>query len=309
MRPLDPEPRSVLHFGADFLDVSRTRLYTPRTLRSILEPLAGVGGGPVVDLGSGRGYFLSQYLSQWSNSEPALRLDLDAELLATGLDVARVRASAAKLPLRSQSVGTILVHFMLSRVSEAIALAALSEAARVLRPGGKLLAVEPCLGMTTYHSPWNPGAGRLMALARRMKASFQARHNHIDENFGLALPAAVAEHLDVHSVELHVARWFSAFPESTAGQWRDVVDARRRELETRDPVRDFVDAHGDTECPTVEEGPALVSLGADGIDLTTEGFRQLNRDRIDDLTSTLTDESGREAVDLIPVVSVYAVKG
>lgn len=309
MRRFDSDQRSALQFGAEFLDSSRRKMYTERTLRSILEPLAGDDEGPVVDLGSGRGYFLSRYLSQSGDARLAIRLDLDADLLATGFDVARLRGSAASLPLRSESIGTVLVHFMLSRVSRAIALAALSEAARVLRPGGKLLAVEPCLGMTTYHSPWNPSTGRLMTLARRMKASFQARHNGIDENFGLALPAAVAEHLDVRSVELHVAKWFSAFPESTTGQWRDVVEDRRRELEVRDPVRDFVDAHGHTESPPVVESPALVALGVDGVDLTAEGFRQLNRARIDDLSSALTDKSGREAVDFIPVVSVHAVKG
>lgn len=300
--------RAALRFDADFLDVSRAKLYTERTLQSIFEPMDREDGGPVVDLGSGRGYFLGRHLSRSGTEGLALRLDLDASLLATGLDVPRVQGSALQLPFRTGSIGTVLCHFMLSRVTRRVASATISEAARVLRPGGRLLAVEPCLGMSTYHSPRSPSTAGLMALARRMKASFQLRHNDIDENYGLVLPEAVAAHLDVLTVELHVAKWFSAFPESAGGVWRDVVEERRRELENRDPVRDFVDAHGATERPPVTDGPGLVAIGENGLELTAAGFGELSRQRIEDLSSSLMDPLNREPIDLIPVVSVFAVK-
>ena len=174
-------------------------------------------------------------------------------------------------------------------------------------------AVSVCgLGLTTYHSSMDGNAGRLMGLARRTKAEFQSRTNDIDENVGLVLPREVAHHLSVQSVDLHVAKWYTGFPEPWDSSWAEALRTRRHDLDRRDAVNDFVDAHGRGEQVPVEGSSGrLVNEEGELVELTTEGFHRLQATRLADIDRTLHGgaDDDSPSVELIPVVSVAASKG
>lgn len=100
-------------------------------------------GGPVLDLACGDGLLLSRL-------QASKRTVLGADLSAGELAAARTRlgqsvplhqARAQALPLASASIAAVTCHMALMLMAQPTAVVA--ELARVLRPGGRLLAVVP----------------------------------------------------------------------------------------------------------------------------------------------------------------------
>ncbi len=113
-----------------------------RVLRR-LEALAGISGRDVVEIGSGTGRTaatLARRARRYVAIEPEpamLRIARSAAPAAF-----HVRARGEALPIPTGSVDRVLATWFLANARRAVQRAAEAEAARVLRPGGSLWAVE-----------------------------------------------------------------------------------------------------------------------------------------------------------------------
>jgi SAM-dependent methyltransferase len=138
-------------------------LWGPEGLREDGARLLGdVAGRRVLEIGCG-----SAPCSRWLVQQGAdvVAFDLSAGMLAraaelnrsTGIDVPLVQADAAALPLADASFDVVLYRLVLHHIAFQGPLApCFEEAARLLRPGGVLVAIEPGL--------WHPvGAGLQLA--------------------------------------------------------------------------------------------------------------------------------------------------
>ncbi len=113
----------------------RTRAASPSVLRPLREALAGAPGRRLADIGGGTGNY-AQALAR-EGWEPVV-LDRSAGMLghAAAKGLQTMEADATSLPLADASFDAAMLVSMLHHVEEPRA--ALAEAARILRPGGRL---------------------------------------------------------------------------------------------------------------------------------------------------------------------------
>jgi malonyl-CoA O-methyltransferase len=102
--------------------------------QALLPPLFG---HDVLDLGSGRGHYAT--LARASGATRVVALDLTPEMLEAAPPPA-VIADACRLPLADQTFDVVIAALVMSYVADPSR--ALREAARVLRPGGVIVASE-----------------------------------------------------------------------------------------------------------------------------------------------------------------------
>ena len=151
-----PEARALKDLdGAEAAMAFRRIIRRKGFLRALYEDqyhdlLAEAGDRrPLVELGSGSG-FLGRLCPE------AITSDL---LPAPGLDA---RFSALALPLRDRSVGALLMVDVFHHVPDSARF--LAEMARVVRPGGRILMIEPAhtpfsrfIYRRFHHEPFEPG--------------------------------------------------------------------------------------------------------------------------------------------------------
>ncbi len=120
-------------------------------LQAVLRALGPLEGRRVLDLGCGKGRFAAHLKAQGAE---VIGLDLSAAMLgrATGLD--RVQASARRLPFSNATFDAVVAIEVLEHVG-AIG-PVLSEARRVLTPGGRLAIVDKNLAALDARRPWVP---------------------------------------------------------------------------------------------------------------------------------------------------------
>ena len=128
---------------------------------ALLTRHLGLTGGTAVSVGCGwrpgRHLFPAP---AWRLLANDLRPERAAHAVASGAADAAARGSAAGLDLPDASVDAVLERLVLHHVAyEGSVAGALAEAARVLRPGGALVAVEP--------NAWHP-VGAALAGANRL---------------------------------------------------------------------------------------------------------------------------------------------
>jgi SAM-dependent methyltransferase len=110
--------------------------------------------GRVLDYGCGRGKFLNRIASRATG---VCGVDVDADKVADaeeGLEERLVHAEpGASLPFADESFDTVVTMEVIEHVADERAF--LSEASRVLVPGGKLLLTTPHKGLLTFLDPGN----------------------------------------------------------------------------------------------------------------------------------------------------------
>lgn len=147
---------SACPYGQRFWVEAPHPLITRKRLRETLRPEPGER---VLEIGPGTGYY-SLDLAEWLGPDGALEIfDLQQEMLdhtmrrvgERGLtNVTSTRGDATALPHGDDSVDAVVLTAVLGEIPDQAA--ALSEIARVLRPGGRLVVGE-LVGDPHYTSP------------------------------------------------------------------------------------------------------------------------------------------------------------
>jgi 2-polyprenyl-6-hydroxyphenyl methylase/3-demethylubiquinone-9 3-methyltransferase len=119
-------------------------------LRRALGPLAGLS---ILDLGCGKGRFARQLALAGAR---IVGVDIALGMLGHAGGIDRVRASASRLPLRSRSFDAVVAVEVLQHVAPAALPEVITEAARVLRPAGRLLVIDRNATALDARRPWLP---------------------------------------------------------------------------------------------------------------------------------------------------------
>jgi SAM-dependent methyltransferase len=128
--------------------------------RELLDRRLGIDGGDVLSVGCG--WHPGRHLfpaPAWRMTGADLNSDMVAHLTASGEIDAGIAGRAGELPVEPESFDAILYRLVLHHVAFQQPLAPVfDEAARLLRPGGALVIIEPGL--------WHP-VGAALTLANR----------------------------------------------------------------------------------------------------------------------------------------------
>ena len=114
-------------------------------LRQMRRETLAEASGRTLDVGAGTGVNVGLFPSEVSElalvePDPHMLKKLRSKLEGSGEEVGAIEAPAENLPFADDSIDTVVFTLVLCTVPDPAA--ALTEAARVLRPGGKLLFVE-----------------------------------------------------------------------------------------------------------------------------------------------------------------------
>jgi ubiquinone/menaquinone biosynthesis C-methylase UbiE len=122
-------------------------------LREISAQLGPLAGRRVLDLGSGKGRFARALAARGAD---VTALDISTGMLAEGAGLARVRASARKLPFRSASFDGVIAVELFEHLERGSIDNVLEEARRVLRRGGTLVVIDKNACSCDARRPWLP---------------------------------------------------------------------------------------------------------------------------------------------------------
>lgn len=135
----------------------------------VLARLGVPDATPVVDIGCGSGALLSR-LRQALPDALLLGLDADRDLIgyAATTDVPVLMARAEKIPMRSASVGTVILRYVTQHLHDPRVV--LDECRRVLRPGGCLAVIEVDADLWGVAEPTYPALATIHARIARAQA-------------------------------------------------------------------------------------------------------------------------------------------
>ncbi len=112
--------------------------------------LAALGAGDrVLDLGTGTGAVLAWLAVHADPPEEAVGVDRSASMLTAAQDLPDgwrlVRGDATALPFPNESFDVVIAAYLLHLLEQPMRRGVIAEAARVLRPGGRLITVTVCV--------------------------------------------------------------------------------------------------------------------------------------------------------------------
>lgn len=122
-------------------------------LRAALQALGPLDGRTVLDLGCGKGRFARHLVNQGAR---VLGLDVSMGMLSEAQGLARVLGSANRLPFADASFEAVVAIEVFEHLGDVAA--ALAEARRVLKPGGRLVIIDKNALSLNARRPWLPNA-------------------------------------------------------------------------------------------------------------------------------------------------------
>ena len=140
--------RVKFFFAGPVLELANPRL--PGRPHGRLVELVPKDPGRVLEICAGTGY-LSRLIAKAHPGAELVALDISPEMLAIGRRrtsnapwgrVAFVECDARELPFADDNFDTVVAAFGLHELPTEVRVGAVREAARVLRPGGRLIAVD-----------------------------------------------------------------------------------------------------------------------------------------------------------------------
>jgi SAM-dependent methyltransferase len=128
----------------------------------VLRELGVTASAPLLELGAGSGA-VTRRLRAALPGLPTVALDVDPALLGHARDARAplVVGDGAALPLRTGSVGAVLLRYVLQHVADPAAV--LAEVRRVLRPGGRVAVIEVDSAVWGLADPAYPELGAVHA--------------------------------------------------------------------------------------------------------------------------------------------------
>jgi ubiquinone/menaquinone biosynthesis C-methylase UbiE len=122
-------------------------------LRAVMRAFEPLDSIRILDLGCGKGRFGSQLQRQGAQ---VVGLDLSTAMLAYAVDLPRVHGTARRLPFAADAFDGVMAIEVLEHLSDSGIDQALSEARRVLRPGGVVAIIDKNAGSLDARRRWLP---------------------------------------------------------------------------------------------------------------------------------------------------------
>jgi ubiquinone/menaquinone biosynthesis C-methylase UbiE len=120
-------------------------------LRAVVRALDGLDRPTVLDLGCGKGRFARRLESSGAS---VVGIDLSARMLGEAEGFDRVRGSARSLPFADGAFDAVVAVETFEHIRDVDA--ALAEARRVLRSGGRLVVIDKNAASLDARRPWLP---------------------------------------------------------------------------------------------------------------------------------------------------------
>ncbi|WZO97431.1 class I SAM-dependent methyltransferase [Isosphaeraceae bacterium EP7] len=140
-------------------------------LRAVIDALGPLVGRTILDLGCGKGRFAARLTEAGAF---IVGLDVSPEMLAEGSG-ARTLGSARRLPFADASFDGVFAIEVLQHVHPSHLDEVLSEARRVLAPGGRLAIVDKNAAALDANRPWLPALAVKWIDVRRGRWMYPAR--------------------------------------------------------------------------------------------------------------------------------------
>ncbi len=122
-------------------------------LRAVVRGLAGLARPRVLDLGCGKGRIARRLEGYGAR---VVGLDLSMRMIAEAVGLPRVRGSARALPFADGAFDAVVAVEVFEHLGDVDA--AIAEACRVLKAGGRLIVVDKNAASLDARRPWLPSA-------------------------------------------------------------------------------------------------------------------------------------------------------
>lgn len=319
--------RETLRFEDKYLEDSRKFMVTQNQLEFLYKFIGLKNGMIVADLGCGTGFFTRQIAKLLKNTGKVMGIDINPKLIKCAKLISQseslintdfIQANALNLQFPENSFDLTTCHFLLSRLPNSEPKSVIKEMIRVTKPGGRITAIEPCLGgMSAIYSS-NFQLSVLLTKIRKVKTFIQQQFMGIDENIGIKLPEIFSE-MNLISIETEIMAfsWWTPQPfnkseiEIETKEWY----LRRRKALSEPENVEIITNYGKLEDAASvlrnvnisDDNTSVLVDQYEKLGITPHDFQKLRDMRIEYIDSILDDKYPGKFVNDIELIPVFAI--